>query len=233
MGAAPSKKDMATPKLYYLPLRARAEPIKMILHFGKVKFEDIDVTFADWPAMKSANALCHFGALPSMITPSGAVIGQSGAIIRYAAKLASVSPADPEECAVADMLVELAQDMNGVNPVLNFFDPASDMFKAAKAAYFAALPARMEEVSKILGSKDFFGGKKPHYGDFTLFHVLFNTLTVDPSALEKFPTISAWCSKMRELPGLKEYLATRAGPKTPGYGKPGTLIMSMEDAATR
>lgn len=35
-------------KLYYFDVRALAEPIRMLLTYGNIEFEDVRVSFADW-----------------------------------------------------------------------------------------------------------------------------------------------------------------------------------------
>ena len=40
--------------LHYLPLRARAEPLKMILRHCKIDFVDREVTFAEWGEWKAS-----------------------------------------------------------------------------------------------------------------------------------------------------------------------------------
>ena len=149
---------------YYLPLRARAEAHRMMLSYGNVPHEIVNVSFPEWGAMKASRELCPFGQLPSIKLENGTVIAQSGAITRYVAKLANLYPSDPALCAESDMVYELAQEMNLISPIVNFFDKDSEDFKLKSETYFASLPAWLEAAQKLLGSKDFFGGSSPQYG---------------------------------------------------------------------
>jgi glutathione S-transferase len=74
--------------LNYLPLRARAEATRMILEHGKVPYDYVELSFGEWGEAKEKGEICNFGQLPSMKTVKGTVISQSGAIVRYCAKLA-------------------------------------------------------------------------------------------------------------------------------------------------
>ena len=91
---------MSRPTLYYWPLRARGEATRMILHYGDINFVDSIIPLSEFGTAKLEKPdLLPFGQLPTMILPTGTVITQSGAIVRYAAKLAGVYPDDPNECA--------------------------------------------------------------------------------------------------------------------------------------
>lgn len=45
-------------KLYYFNVRNLAEPIRCILHYLEIPFEDIRVEMNDWPALKKSFACC-------------------------------------------------------------------------------------------------------------------------------------------------------------------------------
>ena len=213
------------PTLYYLPVRARAEPIRMILAYGKIPFNDVTVSFEQWPEMKVDKIRCPFGQLPCMTLANGVTIAQSGAITRYVAKLANIYPLDAERAAKADMIQELGMEMNQINPVLNWFPVGSDTYNTLYASYFAAFPGRMEAVENILGTDRFFGGDKPCHADFILFHVLDVTLSVKPDALTEYAKLTAWLAQMNGIPQLQKYLADRPGP--PAVGKEGSLLRSQ------
>ncbi len=56
-----SQKANSPVKLWYFPVRGRAEPIRMLLKLCGVPFEDVKVDFEDWPTMKEETP---FGQLP-------------------------------------------------------------------------------------------------------------------------------------------------------------------------
>jgi hypothetical protein len=79
-------------KLFYIPVRARAEPVRMLLAYGKIPYEDVVFPFAQWPKNKRDTARFPFGQVPSIQLPSGAAIAQTGAVIRFEALLALSRP---------------------------------------------------------------------------------------------------------------------------------------------
>ena len=214
---------------YYLPLRARAEITRMLLAYGGVPHENVTLSFAEFGSAKSrGDDIVPLGQLPSMRLPSGTIIAESGAMVRYVARLANLYPEDLEEIAKAEMLYELCQDMGGITPILNYFTYMSDEWQGAYDSYFSNFPLWVGFAQKLLGDKRYFGGNKPHFGDIAFLHICLNTLEVSPEALEQYPAVSAWVNRMKSLPRIAEYLEDRPGPSTPGWGKPDSFIMSKK-----
>ena len=132
-----------TVTLYYLPLRARMENARLVLAYGNVAYDYVELSFAEWGVAKPLNEICNFNQLPAMKTEKGTVISQSGAILRYCAKIAGCFPADIDEAAEADMIVELTQEMNVINPLICYVPLGSDAYKEKHATYFGAFPAQI------------------------------------------------------------------------------------------
>lgn len=214
-----------TVTLYYLPLRARMENARLVLAYGNVAYDYVELSFAEWGVAKPLNEICNFNQLPAMKTEKGTVISQSGAILRYCAKIAGCFPADIDEAAEADMIVELTQEMNVINPLICYVPLGSDAYKEKHATYFGAFPAQIAAAQKILGARTFYGGAKPNYGDFALFHICESTELAAPGSLAPYPAIHAWYNAMSALPAVISYLAKRSNDKTPGFGVPNTHVV--------
>lgn len=211
--------------LYYLPVRARAEQIRLILAYGNIQYEDVVIDFDRWATEKSNREKFPFGQLPVLVLPNGLSIAQSGAITRYVAKLAGVYPTDPDKAAVADMVQELAMEMNVINPILNWFPVDSEHRSKEYATYFSAFDDRMVAVQRILGSQQFFGGEGPSHGDFSLLHIMDVTLTIKPDALDSHPELKAWVERMKAIPQVQRYLSER--PQPPYVGRDGSHLRSL------
>jgi len=203
-------------QLYYLPLRARAEPIRMILAYGGVAYEDYTISMEEWAKIKADRALAPFGQLPSMKIPDGSVIAESGAIIRLVAKLAKLYPEDPYAAAKADMVFEFAVELNMVNPLLNFWPVSTEAWQTNFSSYFFNLPNHLALAQDLLGESDFYGGSAPHYGDFALFHILDACVTVKSDSLDGFAKLQAFVERMQSLPALANYLSIRPAPAEVG-----------------
>ncbi len=196
--------------LYFLPMRAQAESIRMILHYGEIEFQDVIISMMDWDTVKKTSKIAPFGQLPSLQLPSGEIIAQTGAIVRFAAKLARIYPEDPIAAARADMIYEFAQDLSMINPILNFWPIITDEWSKAYTSYFEQLPASLAIVQNLLGHETFFGGSTPHHGDFEMFHVLDSCVLVNATTLDNFPLLQAFYNRMKDMPAIQHYLANRA-----------------------
>jgi glutathione S-transferase len=83
---------MSTTELIYFDGAGRAEVTRILLHAANVNFTDTRIG-KEWPALKPTTPL---GSLPILII-DGISYVQSGAQMRYAARLAGFSPSDPLE----------------------------------------------------------------------------------------------------------------------------------------
>lgn len=197
----------------------------MILHFGNVAFNDIAISFAKWPEHKASLDICPLGQLPTLQLPTGEIIAQSGAIVRLVAKLSGLYPSDPIQAARADMVHEMAQDMNAINAILNFWPRHGDAFEQNRESYFRNFPRYATYAENLLGEQYYFGGSQPHYGDFSLFHIMDASASVDPNCLLKFGKLQRWMAAMQNIPRVREYLQQRQ--QVGNLGMCGSLIQTM------
>jgi len=192
-------------RLIYLPFRAMAEPTRFMLHFANIPYTDELI----WgPAFQREKALDGF---PFDKTPileiDGQRIAQSGSISRYVAKLAGLYPRDPLECAFADHIFEMGQEMCTINPLINCF--TGYHHQSVKFEYFRGLPRIFENLERQLGDKKYFGGVEPNFADFQMLHYLLNIFLSEDDCFSRNPTIRRYTLEMSELPGVREYLESR------------------------
>ena len=83
--------------IHYFPLRARAEAPKLMLSYAKVPYELHTISFQEWGGgIKAAGTHAVFGTVPSITTPTGKLMSQSGAIVRYIARVCKLVPSDDD-----------------------------------------------------------------------------------------------------------------------------------------
>eukprot|EP01033_Poteriospumella_lacustris_P016165 gene16165-11561_t len=196
--------------LYYLPFRARAEAIRMILEYAGIQYQDVTVSMKDWMGIKGHTEIAPFDQLPSMRLPSGEIIAETGAIVRLVAKLAKIYPEDPFAAARADMVYEFAVELNVINPLLNFWPIHSEAWQTNYASFFQNLPRNLNIIQGMLGDQAFFGGPTPHHGDFAIFHILDTCLTVKEDSVNSHPALLAYMERIRSIPAIGNYLQKRA-----------------------
>ena len=147
---------MALPRirLVYLPFRAMAETTRMILAHGGVTYEDEAVWGPVFAARRRQRAFPWdktpvLELLPKPDADADAistVVAQSGAIARYAAKLAGVHPQCPRRCAEADSVYELGQELCTINPLVNCF--TGRQFEMVRAHYFSEVGPRKRNPNR-------------------------------------------------------------------------------------
>lgn len=94
-------------KLTYFNLRGLAEPIRMLLAYGGIEYEDVRIEREDWPALKPSTP---FGQMP-LLDVDGIRVHQSLAIVRYIAKRVGLAGSNDWESLLIDVVGDTANDM--------------------------------------------------------------------------------------------------------------------------
>ena len=198
----------ATPelKLIYFPVRARAEAVRMQLAYGKVPYTEETVTSYFGVGWKGAKPQASFGQLP-LLCVDGQLLAQSGSINRYVATLTGCVPSEPFAAAKCDECFEAAQDLAGINPIVNVF--VGEAFDAKKTDYFDSFGGKLSNLAARLGEGPFFCGEQIAYCDFAVYHQLHCADMVKPGCLAEHANVVAFMASVEALPGVREYLAQR------------------------
>lgn len=94
---------------YFNDNKGRNELTRLIFAIGKVAFINEEIGMAEYIRRRDAGQL-PYGQIPTLQLPNGLVLGQSCAIARYAARLASLYPESPTDAAKADAVVDSWRD---------------------------------------------------------------------------------------------------------------------------
>ncbi|KAK9745112.1 Glutathione S-transferase, C-terminal domain [Popillia japonica] len=94
--------------LTYFDLKGLAEPIRLLLKYGQIEFEDIRISKEDWPEQKS---FTPFGQLPTY-KENDKLAWQSTAICRYVAKKVKLTGSNDWEDLEIDAIVDTYRDLN-------------------------------------------------------------------------------------------------------------------------
>jgi len=203
--------------LYYFGFRARAEPIRLILHYNGTQFEDKRLTQEEWGAKKKSGEYCgHFGQMP-WVEMDGEVISQSKALLRSAARLAGVLGDNAWDTAKADSLVDTMTEYLETMAGVAFYE--GDDADEKKAEFVSVtLPGFLNRLEKTLevndGGKGFLVGSKVTHADFTLFSLAesFEKRLQEADkadCMDSYPLLQGHCKRMAALPTLQEYLKNR------------------------
>jgi len=93
-------------KVWYFNVKALGEPLRFLLSYGGLPFEDIRVTREEWPALKPTMPM---GQMP-ILEVDGKRVHQSLAMCRYLAKQVKLDGADDWENLQIDTVVDTVND---------------------------------------------------------------------------------------------------------------------------
>jgi len=197
-------------QLIYFPVRARAEAIQMVMAYGGVSctLETVETYFGcNWDQVRARRDV-PFGQLPLLVV-NGQILAQSGAIVRYTAGLAGLTPTDPFLAAHCDSIFEAAQELTSVNDLINGY--VDEAFEVRKNNFFATFYEKLANFAMLLADGPFFCGNRPAYCDFGVYHILDQARSLEPTCLDAAANINAFMLAVAQLPGVREYLDDRPG----------------------
>ncbi|CAL8110918.1 unnamed protein product [Orchesella dallaii] len=200
------------PQLVYWDIRALAEPIRLLLRYLQVDFEDKRISFGDtssipsvltpWFIQKYSHGL-DFPNLPFYI--DGDVrISQSFAILQYIARKYNLYGDTIEEQATIDMVSQVVNDLRWAAWV-TYNDPN---FRQIKDEWKTSVPERLGDLNKFLEGKEFVLGTKISFADFLVYESLEWYRQCIPEVFEQpeLANLENFQKRIAEIPQIKEYL---------------------------
>jgi len=201
-------------KLTYFNGKGRAELIRLCFAAGNVKFEDERIEFDVWPKVKPTTPAGH---LPILTIDGGTVISESLATARFAANVAGIAGSNNVDKAVADMIVDLAKDLQD-EVITAFFEKdeavKEEKYKKLKEEKIPEVLSQIEKIVKTNGS-GFSVGKSLTWADLALFNLrdFFQSGSLKDVAesllCKNAPGINAICDKVSTLPDIAKYIKAR------------------------
>nr|AEB91976.1 glutathione S-transferase sigma 4 [Locusta migratoria] len=197
-------------KLSYFPIMGLAEPIRFLLSYGKIEFEDERFESDQWASVKPSTP---FGQAP-VLEIDGKKTWQSVAICRYLGKLVGLAGANDWENLQIDMAVDTISDIRSKIASYGYeADPALKEKKKA-AVVNEALPFLLTRLDKLVKDNGgYLANGKLSWADLYFVGILGYTNYVSGLDLTKdYSNLSALKNKVLEIPAIKEWVAKR--PKT-------------------
>ncbi|CAG9860646.1 unnamed protein product [Phyllotreta striolata] len=190
-------------KLTYFDITALGEPIRLILTYGKMEFEDNRVTFEEWPMVKLN---MPFGQVP-VLEHDGKVMNQSLAICRYLAKLTKLDGSSDWENLEIDAAAETISDLR-TKIGLFYYEKDSLVKEAKKKEVFEEiLPFYLEKIeAQIQKNEGHLACKKLTWADFYLIGILdYVNMMLDVDLAEKYPGIKIIQDKLLDIDDIKNW----------------------------
>ena len=168
-------------QLIYFNLRALAEAPQMMMRYAKVPYSyEMSWDYFDKP-WSEAKPDVAFGQLPLLVVDQAVHIWQSGAIVRYLAKLTRTIPDDPLLAAQVDAVFDSTQELfPPLNPTVNVI--VGELHQQRKENFLNSFPETLKNFARQLERTivrvdgqwvrlgPFFFGSRPYYCDFAAYH---------------------------------------------------------------
>lgn len=204
---------MSKPILGYWDLRGRAAPIRYLLHYKNVDFEDKMYSLGDfdsWFKEEKFTLGLDFPNLPYYI--DGEVkLTQSIAILRYLAhKHGLAGRTEQERLRVSLVEQQLSQQREGLRNLCY-----NDEFDKLKPGFLTGLRGDLERLEAFIGEAEFMAGDEVTYVDFMAYELLDLYQYLVEDVFKDFPRLGAFRKRVRSLPSLEGYLMSSAYRRWP------------------
>ncbi|XP_034934996.1 glutathione S-transferase-like [Chelonus insularis] len=200
---------MSNYKLSYFDITGLGEPIRYMLHYGGIKFEDNRLSFEEWPKIKPSMPL---GQLP-VLEIDGKKYNQSKSIMRFLAKKFKLYGSNDVEALEIDAAADSMDDLR--IPLSTYFwekDPnQKNKLKEIAMEKKDFLLGKFEEQVKKNGG--YFVNGKLSFADvlYTAYSDYLSNGLGHPLNKDH-PELTKLVEKVRAIPNIKAYLDKR--PKT-------------------
>ncbi|KAI4470913.1 glutathione s-transferase [Holotrichia oblita] len=197
-------------KLTYFDIRGLGECIRYLMKYAGVNFEDVRITFEEWPKLKAS---MPFGQMP-LYEEKGKTATQSLAIARYIAKKAKLVGKNDWEDLEIDAIVDTVNDIRQKISQYYFESNAeyketlkTTLFKETIPYYFQ----RLENIAKENSGHMAVG--RLTWADF-YFAAVISVLNhfAGTDLLKDRPNLQTVKNKVESLPAVKKWIDVR--PKT-------------------
>jgi len=206
------------PTLGYWALRGFGQPIRMLLHYLEIDFEDKRYTSFDVWGNEKFNLGLDFPNIPYWIE-GNTKITESKAILKYIAreKGNGLNLDSVELKWKAEMFESFLTDF-----WRTLLHTCTEWTDALRETFAKNVPRYMEQVEKFIGSNKFALGNKITYVDFLLYEILYHYKTYDDKILNSYPGLQGYMKNFETVPTISKYMASPEyikGPCANPYAK--------------
>ncbi len=186
----------------------RAEPARLALHIGGVKFEDYRFAASDFPEVRKTTPL---NQVPTLHI-NELQITQSDAITRYVGKLTGLYPEDPLQALLCDEVMSALEDLN-IKLVATFGLKGDDLKNARDALVAGPLPQYLRWLQNQLESHggEYFADNRLTIADLKVFVVMRGLSSgmldhIPANLLDTVaPKLRAHMQRIGNIPAIAQY----------------------------
>lgn len=204
---------MSTPTLGYWDIRGLAEPIRYLLHYKSIEFEDR--RYQDYDSWQNDKFQLNldFPNLPYYIDDN-VKLTQSTAILRYLARKHNLLGKTEEEKVRAELAEQQITDFR-TSMIRTIYNPE---YEKIKGEFVRNVPAQLKLFSAFLGERDYLAGDSVTYVDFMAYDTFDFYRLLIPTVLNEFPNLKKYQERFENLPELQEYFQSSTYKRWPIFG---------------
>ncbi|TKR92241.1 hypothetical protein L596_006932 [Steinernema carpocapsae] len=201
---------MVVYKLHYFEgLGGRVEAVRIILAYGNIPYEQVDIPDHDWPKAKSNYPN---GQLP-VLEEDGKMLTQSMAIARYFAGKLNLLGRNDWEAAQADAFIGTIEDAIATLKTSNLIQKlilghGNDQTALEAADALRPFLERLEKHLLTTNGENLVGNHLT-WADLAIADLYKRFSITIPHLLDGFPEVKKFTNHVYNLPGVKEYVAKR------------------------
>ncbi|KAJ6646381.1 Glutathione S-transferase [Pseudolycoriella hygida] len=199
-----------SPALCYWDVRGIAMPIRFLLAYLEVDYEDKRYILTEPPHTRDVwladkyNLGLDFPNLPYWIN-GDVKLTESKAILRHIARVhdstGTVLPKDPTKAYKADMLESIISD--AMMAVAMF---AYEYDQSKQEEVLKNLHQKLTNISKFLGSNKWITGDEITFPDFWLYEALIWYTRFDNDFLDPYANFLEYIKRFESLPAIRKYM---------------------------
>jgi len=196
-----------TYKLTYFNVKALAEPIRFLLSYGGVEFEDYRIEKEDWPQLKPSTP---FGKTP-VLEVDGKQIHQSSAICRYLAKQFGLNGSNDWEALEIDAIVDTFTDFRQQIALYHYEQDEASKEKKWGTLKNETIPFYMPKFEEVVKKNDghFVGGKLTWADIYFVAFLDYLNVMAKEDLVENYPKLKALKEHVLALPAIKAWVEKR------------------------
>ena len=211
---------MALPTVIYFDIRARAEPIRLILEEMGIAYDDQRITDEEWSELRPTTP---FGWLPAY-REGELEIWQSHAIYRHLARVHDLYGSSEEERIRCDVAEEALADLN---TLIGRAPWRPDFHQARQDFIESELSPVLDRLERFLLSNprgsSFWVGSSLTFVDLVALAHLDCTGSMFPEAMSSHLTLQEFCDGLSQRPRIDAYLRSGRRPQGIQYGPAGRI----------
>ncbi|CAH1247072.1 HPGDS [Branchiostoma lanceolatum] len=195
-------------KLTYFDVRSRGEPTRLIFAAAGVEYEDVRLSFEQWPPIKPTTPM---GGLP-MLEVDGKTLSQSMSIARFVAKETGLDGKNNLERALADAFVdEIHEPLAAKIPTLLAFTPDEKAKEELAKEVDQLIAEKLGKCERNSGSVGHLVGNSLLWCDLVFYNIASYIEAYKPGTLQNYPKLAKVYATVKANPRIAKWLERPAG----------------------